>query len=80
MPSSLPSFPFLTDTRPGIGRRFAITEGTCFLAKLVRDWRVEILTRDGETKAQWEEKYMNGKAISNFGLHEMPVRLVRRTQ
>ncbi|KAH9895604.1 cytochrome P450 [Cubamyces lactineus] len=71
---------FSVGSRACIGRRFAITEGTCFLAKLVRDWRVEILTRDGETKAQWEEKYMNGKAISNFGLHDMPVRLVCRAQ
>ncbi|KAI0323885.1 cytochrome P450 [Cubamyces sp. BRFM 1775] len=70
---------FSVGSRACIGRRFAITEAACFLAKLVRDWRVEILTRDGETKAEWEEKYMNGKPISNFGIVEMPVRLVRRT-
>ena len=64
--------------RIGIGRRFAITEATCFLAKLVRDWRVEILTRGGESEAQWEAKYMEGRAVTNFGIAEMPVRLVRR--
>ncbi|KAI0323886.1 cytochrome P450 [Cubamyces sp. BRFM 1775] len=69
---------FSMGARSCVGRRFAITEATCFLAKLVRDWRVEILTRGGETKAQWEAKYMEGRAISNFGIAEMPVRLVRR--
>ncbi|KAI0656081.1 cytochrome P450 [Cubamyces menziesii] len=69
---------FSMGARACIGRRFAITEATCFLAKLVRDWRVEILTRGGESKAQWEAKYMEGRAVTNFGIAEMPVRLVRR--
>ena len=63
-----------------MGRRFALTEGVCFLAKLVRDWRVEILANEGESKARWEERVMQGQAVMNFGVGDVPVRLVRRSQ
>ena len=62
----------------GIGRRFAITESVCFLAKLVRGWRVEALVRAGESRAQWAERVMQGKALMTFGVRDVPVRLVRR--
>ncbi|KAH9914912.1 cytochrome P450 [Epithele typhae] len=42
---------FSLGTRVCIGRRFAITEGVCFLANLLRDWRVELLAPHGESRA-----------------------------
>ena len=63
---------------PGIGKRFAIAEATCFIAKLLRVWRVEILTRPGETRAEWEARCMRGTAVLNFGVEHVPIRLVRR--
>ena len=62
----------------GIGRRFSLTEGVCFLAKLVRGWRVERLAKAGETKAQWEARVICGRALMNFGIGDVPLRLVRR--
>ena len=48
------------------------------LAKLVRGWRVEALVRAGESRAQWAERVMQGKALMTFGVRDVPVRLVRR--
>ncbi|KAH9910899.1 cytochrome P450 [Epithele typhae] len=41
----------------------------CFLAHLVRDFRVERLAAPGESRERWEARYMQGA---------MPLRLVRR--
>lgn len=62
----------------GIGRKFAITEGTCFLAKLLRDWKVEIIAGPGESKEQWRARVMRGRPVMNFGVGTVPIRLVRR--
>ncbi|KAH9912149.1 cytochrome P450 [Epithele typhae] len=48
---------FSLGTRVRIGRRFAITAGVCFLANLLRDWRVELLAPHGESRAEWEARY-----------------------
>ena len=50
----------------------------CFLAKLLKQWRVEILANEGETKTEWEARCMRGRALMNFGVGDVPVRLVRR--
>ena len=62
----------------GIGRKFAITEAICFLARLLRRWRVDMLTRPGETRAEWEKRVVRGVVVMNLGIGDVPVRLVRR--
>ena len=62
----------------GIGKRFATTEAVCFLSNVVRDWRVEAYLRNGESKEDWERSYMRGRAVTNFGVADMPIRFVRR--
>ena len=66
--------------REGIGRRFALTEGVCFLARLVRGWRVERLSRAGrtETREEWAARVVQGRTYMNFGIGEVPVRFVSR--
>ena len=44
----------------------------------MRDWRVEVLLQDGETRAQWEARCMHGKPVTNFGVTNMSVQLVKR--
>lgn len=62
----------------GTGRRFALTEACCFLAHLLRDWRVEIVARPGETKVQWRTRVMRAHTTMTMGVGDVPVRLVRR--
>lgn len=63
---------------PGIGRRFALTEGTTFLARLLKDWRVEPLLLPNENPEQWRERVVNGIVRITFGIGDVPVRLRRR--
>ena len=45
------------------------------VVKLVRHWRVKFFPHSGETKLQWEGKYMNGNAVMKFGMADMHVGL-----
>lgn len=63
----------------GIGRKFAITEGVTFLAKLLRHWRIEIVTKDGETKEQWRARVMKGRIFMTLGVGNVSLRLVKRS-
>nr|BAL05101.1 cytochrome P450 [Phanerodontia chrysosporium] len=69
---------FSFGARACIGRKFAVAEGICFLAKLLRRWRVEPLAKEGETKEQWKQRVVRGVVVLNLGIGEVPVRLVRR--
>ena len=62
----------------GIGRRFAITEATAFLAKLLRHFRLEVVLQEGETREQWRARVLKGQTRFTFGVGNVPVRLVRR--
>ncbi|KIM23390.1 hypothetical protein M408DRAFT_321086 [Serendipita vermifera MAFF 305830] len=47
--------------RACIGRRFALVEGVCFLANVLRHYQVEPLLEDGETVEAWKTRVL-GKA------------------
>jgi hypothetical protein len=66
--------------RACIGRRFATVEATCFLAFLLRDWKVLPILRDGESKEQWESRIMDGRIMITLGVKDIPVRLVKRNR
>ncbi|KAL7277610.1 hypothetical protein ACG7TL_008537 [Trametes sanguinea] len=70
---------FSFGSRACIGRRFALTEGMCFLAKLLRSWRVEMLAKEGETKEEWRRRVVQGKVTMNLGVGPVPIRLSRRS-
>ncbi|GJE92705.1 cytochrome P450 [Phanerochaete sordida] len=69
---------FSFGARACIGRKFAITEGVCFLARLLRRWKVEMLTKPGETKAEWERRVVRGVVVLNLGIGDVPIRMIRR--
>ncbi|KIP03139.1 hypothetical protein PHLGIDRAFT_130320 [Phlebiopsis gigantea 11061_1 CR5-6] len=71
---------FSVGPRACTGRRFALTEACCFLAHLLRDWKVEIIARQGETKAQWRARVMRAHTTMTLGVGDVPVRLVRRRE
>ncbi|GJE92700.1 cytochrome P450 [Phanerochaete sordida] len=74
--NELTMFSFGARTCPG--RRFALTEGTCFLARLLRRWRVAPLTLPGEDVEAWRARVYQGRMLFNFGVGEVPVRFEAR--
>ncbi|GBE78989.1 predicted protein [Sparassis crispa] len=65
--------------RACLGRKFAMTEAVCFLTLLVRDWELGVSLGEGESKAQWRERVMQGRMLGlTFGVPNIPVRLRRR--
>ncbi|KAJ7174494.1 cytochrome P450, partial [Mycena filopes] len=66
--------------RACIGRRFAQTEAVCFLAHFLRDWKVETVMQDGESKDACMERVMSGASMfgTAFGVGEVPVRISAR--
>ncbi|KAF8510338.1 cytochrome P450 [Gautieria morchelliformis] len=75
----LPMFGF--GPRGCVGRKFAITEAVTFLAYLLRDWRLDIKLKEGETRAQYEARVM-GVACNQgtaFSVGPVALELVRRS-
>ncbi|KAF9269583.1 cytochrome P450 [Marasmius fiardii PR-910] len=71
---------FSLGPRGCIGRKFATTEAVCFLAMLLRDFKVEPLLQAGETKDQWKERILDGKIILTLGVLDVPVTFKRRAR
>ncbi|KZS91953.1 cytochrome P450 [Sistotremastrum niveocremeum HHB9708] len=71
-------FAFSTGPRTCLGMKFATTEAVCFLTHLLRDWRVELNLKDGETPAQWKEKYMKADFGITLTLSKVPLKFVKR--
>ncbi|KAJ7468034.1 cytochrome P450 [Mycena latifolia] len=71
---------FSVGPRACIGRRFATVEATCFLAYLLRDWKVLPILRDGESKEAWKARVMDANIVITLGVRDIPVRFVRRAR
>ncbi|KAF8637894.1 hypothetical protein AX17_002517 [Amanita inopinata Kibby_2008] len=69
---------FSIGARACLGRKFALTESVCFLAMLLRDWKVEPLLRPGETKDAWRNRVLDAKVLLMLGVSDVPIRLTRR--
>lgn len=69
-----------TGPRACIGRKFALVESICFLALLLREWRVEPLLKDGETTEQWQKRVLDVNVRLILEIKDTPVRFVRRTK
>ena len=70
-------------TRSCIGRKYSSTEAVCFLAHLLRDWRVEPLFSvrpNGEVESadQWRERVFQADIMLTLGIKDHGVRFVRR--
>ncbi|GLB42270.1 putative cytochrome P450 [Lyophyllum shimeji] len=70
---------FSIGPRACIGRRFATTEAVAFLTMLLRDWEVEPILKQGETKEQGVRcapevyKEGEGKGMTNFFYAILPL-------
>ncbi|KAH7917032.1 cytochrome P450 [Leucogyrophana mollusca] len=77
VPESEHSF-YSIGPRACTGRKFANTEACCFLAHLLREWRLKIVLRPGESRQQWRARVLRAKATMTLGVGDVPVQLVRR--
>jgi cytochrome P450 len=66
--------------RACIGRKFAQIESTLFLCLLLRDWKLEIVLKDGETELEYEKRVLGKASLvgTAFGLGSVPIRLSKR--
>ncbi|PBK59726.1 cytochrome P450 [Armillaria solidipes] len=66
--------------RACVGRKFAQTEGVCFLAHFLRDWRVEVVPEVGETTTQMWERVTAGATLfgTAFSLGSVPFKFIAR--
>jgi hypothetical protein len=66
--------------RACIGRKFAQIESALFLCLLLRDWKLDIVLRDGETEVEYEERVLGNASLvgTAFGLGPVPIKLSRR--
>ncbi|TFK72487.1 cytochrome P450 [Pluteus cervinus] len=69
---------FSVGPRACIGRKFATLEAVCFIACLMRDWKVEPLLNSGETKEEWKKRVVDAKMVLTLGVKDVPLRFVRR--
>ncbi|KAL5485009.1 hypothetical protein ACEPAI_7651 [Sanghuangporus weigelae] len=77
--SSLEGFVgFSFGPRTCLGHKFAKVEAVAFLTLLLREWRVEVVLRDGETKEEWKARVLNPSLRVSMTVKEVPLKLVRR--
>jgi hypothetical protein len=69
---------FSVGARACIGRKFATVEVVAFLTLLLREWKVEPIFREGETKEAWRRRVLDANIIFTLGVKDVPIRLTRR--
>src|ERR1700761_2297146 len=69
---------FSQGPRTCIGRKFATTEWTCFLTMFLKDWKVEPVMHDSETREEWIESVLKPIWAITFTTGDIPLRIVRR--
>jgi cytochrome P450 len=70
---------FSVGTRSCIGRKFALTEGICFLANVLKRYEVRPLLAEGETLQGWKDRVLTSIKIKmTLNIKEAPVTFVRR--
>ncbi|KAG5634271.1 hypothetical protein H0H81_002585, partial [Sphagnurus paluster] len=71
---------FSIGPRACIGRKFATTEAVAFLTMLIRDWRVEPILKDGETREAWQKRVLDAHLVLTLGVADVPLRFKRRNK
>ena len=69
---------FSIGVRACIGRKFATVEAVAFLTMLLRDWKVEPLLKEGETKEAWRHRVFDVKLGLSLRVKDVPLRFSRR--
>lgn len=71
---------FGTGPRACVGRKFAYTEVMLFLAYLLKDWKLDPVLHEGETRLEYESRIMGmaGREGTAFSVGPVPLKLIRR--
>ncbi|KAG5638340.1 hypothetical protein H0H81_000583 [Sphagnurus paluster] len=70
---------FSVGPRACIGRKFATTEGVVFLTLLLRDWFIEPVFHEGESKEAWAKRIFSDPIAGlTLTVKDTPVKLTRR--
>ena len=69
---------FSIGARACIGRKFATVEAVALLAVLLRDWKVELLLKEGETNEAWRYRVLDAKFAMTLGVKDVPLKFSRR--
>ena len=66
--------------RACIGRRFGLTEALTFMSLFLRDWKVDIVLKAGESRQQYMNRVMNSADLYGlaFGLGPTSLRVSKR--
>ena len=66
--------------RACIGRKFATSEALCFLSRMLRDWKVDVILQDGESRKGYEERVMTTmcKLGLSFGVGQIKLKFTKR--
>jgi cytochrome P450 len=64
--------------RTCLGHKFAKVEAVAFLTCLLKEWRVEVYLKEGETREEWRARMMDPKIQIALAVGKVPLRLVRR--
>jgi hypothetical protein len=63
-----------------VGRKFATTGAVAFLTMLLRDWDIEPILQQGETKQEWRNRVLDGKILLTLGVKDVPVKFIKRAK
>lgn len=71
---------FGAGSRACIGRRFANIETLAFLSALLKEWRVDIAARPGESRDEFSNRVMGdaGCVGLTFTVKKVPIKLYKR--
>ncbi|CCA68436.1 hypothetical protein PIIN_02300 [Serendipita indica DSM 11827] len=70
---------FSAGPRACVGRKLALVEAVCFLANLLKDYRVEPLLNDGEDEEGWRKRVLEKATVSiTLNIETSPLKFTRR--
>jgi cytochrome P450 len=69
---------FSIGPRTCVGNRFAQVEAVCFLSMFLKDWKLDVILLDGETREQWRDRVMIGKMMLVLEIGSLPIKMTRR--
>ena len=53
-------------------------EAVAFLTQFLRDWKVDVVLENGETREQWRQRVLEAELILTLAVKPVPLRVVRR--
>ncbi|KZT55759.1 cytochrome P450 [Calocera cornea HHB12733] len=75
-----PLLAFSYGPRVCIGRKFAVVESTAVLALLLRDYKVELVLKGGQTVEEWRAAWVDHTELKvGFGHKQFPLKFTRRS-